>query len=124
MGNDPIIGIDPDCAYTKFGDKVRAFFTIKRKSGSTQTNQTKEDRIMEGAFIGSIVFEFVGVFFRWLYIAFIRKLKGKKVVSFGKVWKGRDNDDFSEDFEYGVSNIFLGMTVTIAIILILKLILG
>ncbi len=75
---------------------------------------------MEGSFIGSIVFEFIGVLSKWIYFNSIRKLKGQNTISFSKVWNGRKNKEFHEELSYGVSNIALGMVITILIILILK----
>ncbi len=77
---------------------------------------------MEGAFIGSIIFEFIGVFFKWLYFSMTSLLSGKKRYSFKKVWHGRKEDNFKAEFEYGISNIALGMIMTLVIILLMKLI--
>lgn len=76
---------------------------------------------MNGIFIGSIIFEFIGVFFRWIYYYFIRKFRHKEPISFKRIWSGRNNMDFKEEFEYGVSNIFLGMIITILIIAVISL---
>ncbi len=75
---------------------------------------------MEGAFIGSIIFEFIGSIFRWLYIAIVRKIKGKKVVSFKKVWDGRDNK-LQKRVGYGISNIFLGMLIILVVVILIKI---
>ncbi len=44
-------------------------------------------------------------------------------MSFSEIWKGR-NKDFADDMKYSVSNIILGMTITIITILVLKLAFG
>ncbi len=76
---------------------------------------------MDGIFIGSIIFEFIGVFFRWLYFYITRKLSNKEAISFKRIWQERKNKDFKEEFEYGVSNIFLGMLITVLIIAAISL---
>ena len=76
---------------------------------------------MGSSFIGSIIFEFIGVFSKWIYFNLLRKLKGQNTISFNKVWNGRENMKFHEDFLYGLSNTGLGMVITILTILILKL---
>ena len=76
---------------------------------------------MGSSFIGSIIFEFIGVFSKWIYFNLLRKLKGHNTISFNKVWNGRKNMKFHEDFLYGLSNTGLGMVITILTILILKL---
>jgi hypothetical protein len=75
---------------------------------------------MEG-FIGSIIFEFIGVFFRWSFIAIVRKIKGQEVPGFWIIWNGRKNKTFQEHFEYGVTNIVIGVLVTFSILYIISL---
>lgn len=79
---------------------------------------------MEGYFIGSIIFEFIGVLSRWIYVLIIKKINGEKAISFSEVWKGRASNDFARSFGYGISNVLLGMIVMIIVLLILILILG
>ena len=79
---------------------------------------------MGSSFIGSILFEFIGVLSKWIYFNSFRKLKGQNTISFKKVWNGRKNKEFHEELSYGVSNIALGMLITILTILILKLIIS
>ena len=75
---------------------------------------------MEGTFIGSIVFEFIGVLFKWIFYYLRGKIKGNKVYKFKEVWNGRKNKNFKEELEYGVSNIVLGMVIIIVVIIIIK----
>jgi len=77
---------------------------------------------MDAPFIGSLIFEFIGVFFRWVYISIKNVIKGEKVVSFNKVWKGKKSKDFKKNIKYGMSNITLGIIIVIVIIVILKII--
>jgi hypothetical protein len=69
------------------------------------------------SFIGSIIFEAIGAFIRWLYLL----IRGKNV-DFSEVWKGRESMDLQESTGYGFSNIILGIGFIFLIILILKLI--
>lgn len=77
---------------------------------------------MDGAFFGSIIFEAIGAFFRWIYLSVVSKIKGNKPISFKQVWEGKKNTSLQENVEYGFSNIVLGVIIVIAIIVILKLI--
>ena len=77
---------------------------------------------MEGAFLGSIIFEFIGAFFRWLLLFTLNKIKGRKSVSFKQVWEGRKNTSLQENVEHGFSNIVLGVIIVIGTIVILKLV--
>jgi len=77
---------------------------------------------MEGAFFGSIIFEFIGSLFRWLYLFVVYSVKGKEVLSFKRVWKGKEDGSVKDDFEYGISNIFLGILVVLSIVVIIRFI--
>lgn len=66
-------------------------------------------------FIGSIIFEFIGASFKWVYLAIKHKIVGKKIVGFKQVFDGKKNADFQETIEYGMSNIILGMVIVFII---------
>lgn len=68
--------------------------------------------------VGSIVFEFVGAFSRWLFLSVKNRIRGNGVVSFKKVWGGRKNAKFQESIEHGMSNIGLGMLIIFILLLI------
>ena len=67
--------------------------------------------------IGSIFFEFIGVFIKWTFYLIVNKIKGKKVISFKNVWNGRRSKDKSEIFMNGFSNIAIGMISTLLFLL-------
>jgi hypothetical protein len=77
---------------------------------------------MNGAFWGSIIFEAIGAFFRWIFLRVIARIKGGKSVTFKQVWEGRNSTSLQENVEYGFSNIVLGVTIVIGAIVILKLV--
>lgn len=62
-------------------------------------------------FNGSYLFQFFGVLFRWLIINLLIILqlsKNNKLVSFGKVWKGLENQDDFYALSYDFTNIIIG----------------
>lgn len=69
--------------------------------------------------IGSIFFEFVGAFIKWLFYAIIYKIKGKKIIGFKEMWEGRKGSKKFDLLMNGTSNIILGLIVTITLILLL-----
>lgn len=75
---------------------------------------------MGGAFFGSIIFEAIGAFFRWMFSSVVRVIKGSTPVSFKQVWGGKRNTSIKENVEHGFSNIALGVIIVIVTILILK----
>ena len=77
---------------------------------------------MEGAFFGSIIFEAIGAFFRWIFTHVIAIVKGRKPVSFMRVWRGKKNASLQEDVEYGFSNIVIGVVIVLGKIVVLQFI--
>jgi hypothetical protein len=74
---------------------------------------------MEGAFFGSIIFEFIGAFAKWVFYAFRNKLQGQKITSFMRIWMGRKGARGEELILQGFSNIGLGMLLSVIILSIL-----
>lgn len=68
--------------------------------------------------MGSVVFEFIGAFFKWLYFAVYSAIKGRRAVSFKQIWEG-DRTDFQERIEYGISNLVLGIAISLGLIIFL-----
>ena len=52
----------------------------------------------------------------------VYSVKGKEVLSFKRVWKGKEDGSVKDDFEYGISNIFLGILVVLSIVVIIRFI--
>jgi hypothetical protein len=77
---------------------------------------------MGGAFFGSIIFEAIGAFFRWIFLRVVGVIKGGKPVSFKQVWDGKKDTSFQENVEHGFSNIALGVIIVIGAIVVLKLV--
>lgn len=74
---------------------------------------------MFDSIIGSIIFEFIGAFAKWLSYALINKIKGKKIIAFREIWSGRKDTQHSDLLMQGVSNIFLGIIVVMSIVIFL-----
>lgn len=74
---------------------------------------------MLDSIIGSIVFEFVGAFVKWVFYAFVYKMRGKEIISFKEMWSGRKGSKSSDLIMHGFSNVVLGLLVTIGLILLL-----
>lgn len=77
-------------------------------------------------FIGSVLFRFVGVVFKWLFINIIRLLfnKEKELLSFKKAWSGDVQNDIYNEASHEFLDIILGciiLVISIAIILYLGL---
>lgn len=66
---------------------------------------------MLDSIIGSVFFEFIGAFSKWLFYAVIYSLKGEKTKSFKDIWNGRKDSKKSNLLMYGISNIVLGIIV-------------
>lgn len=77
---------------------------------------------MDGAFFGSIIFEAIGAFFRWMYLRVLGKIRGSRPVTLKQVWEGKRNPSFQENVEHGFSNIVLGVIIVIGTIVMLKLV--
>lgn len=73
---------------------------------------------MEGAFLGSIIFEFIGAFVKWLFYAIRNRLIGKEVVGFMRIWMGRKGAKNEELILQGFSNTGLGMLVVVILLAI------
>ncbi len=69
--------------------------------------------------IGSVVLEFIGAFFRWLFLSIKNRLKGNEVLSFKKVWEGRKDASFKSSIEQGMSNIGLGILILLIFLVVL-----
>ena len=77
---------------------------------------------MDGAFFGSIIFEAIGAFFRWVFLRVVVMIKGGRPISFKQIWEGKKNPSFQENVEYGFSNTVLGIVIVLSVIVILKLV--
>ena len=69
--------------------------------------------------LGSIIFEYIGAFIKWVYYTLKNWLLGKEHISFGTIYSGKENDKFHDQFFLGVSNIFLGLIFCLGVIVIL-----
>lgn len=70
-------------------------------------------------FVGSIIFEFIGVLAKWVFYSMINILTGKKgKKSFGEIWNGR-RSNFQDTIESAWSNIGLGMLIVFIVCCIL-----
>ena len=74
---------------------------------------------MDGAFFGSIIFEVIGAFFRWLYLRIVSKIKCTKAVSIKQVWEGKKSSSLQDNVEYGFSNIILGVIIVLTICVVI-----
>ena len=68
--------------------------------------------------LGSVIFEAIGAFVRWIFVSMRNRIKGRATLSFGQVWRGRKRG-LQESVEYGVSNILLGAGTVLLIIVLL-----
>ena len=66
--------------------------------------------------IGSVVFEFIGACLKWFFNFIYSLIKGKEPTSFKKIWGGKEDAEYYEVVLGGVSNIFLGLIVTVIIL--------
>lgn len=73
---------------------------------------------MEGAFFGSIIFEFIGAFTKWVFYSIQVQIKGGKSKRFIEIWMGRKNEKQEELILQGFSNIGLGMLVVLILLVI------
>lgn len=67
-------------------------------------------------FIGSYIFAFIGVLFKWLIQFPFLLIKKRKIKSFKEIWDGSDGNEPDNYFLHGFSNTFLG-AVIVALIL-------
>ena len=79
---------------------------------------------MEGAFLGSIVFEFIGAFAKWVYYFFRTKINGGKAKGFMELWMGRKGAKNEELIMGGFSNIGLGMLIVLILLVIATFLIG
>jgi len=75
---------------------------------------------MDGSFFGSIIFEGIGAFFRWICLFILSKIRGQKPVSLKQVWEGNKDSSFQSSVEYGFSNIILGVIIVLVVVIILR----
>lgn len=71
------------------------------------------------SFVGSIIFEVIGAFFRWLYYSLLTSIKGRKQISFREILRGKKGLKDLDRMLYGVSNIALGMVVVLVLFVLL-----
>lgn len=71
-------------------------------------------------FFGSIIFEFIGVVFRYLYHMFYCAITGERLKSFKEIWNGPDSDDPINNVSYSQVSIIIGIMVLVIFILITK----
>ena len=64
-------------------------------------------------FIGSVIFEFVGVSFRWLFHQLLSLFKGRKSKTFKQIWDGPKDYDGMEITTYSVTSIALGAFIIV-----------
>lgn len=69
--------------------------------------------------IGSVVFEFIGASLKWFFNFIYSFIKGKEPTSFKEIWGGKEDAEYHEVILGGVSNIFLGLFVTVMILSLL-----
>lgn len=62
-------------------------------------------------FWGSIIFEFIGVFIRFLFQCINYIFTKKPMKSWGELWNGPDSEDPINLVSYGFSNILIGFCV-------------
>ncbi len=77
---------------------------------------------MEGAFIGSIIFEFVGAFAKWTYYVVRNGLRGKESPGFMRLWIGRKGQNLERSISEGFSNVVLGMLIVVIIVSIMMIV--
>lgn len=70
-------------------------------------------------FIGSVIFEFVGVSIRWLFHRLFSLLKGRKSKTFKEVWDGPKDYNGMETTAYSFYNIILGAFIIVLICFII-----
>lgn len=80
------------------------------------------------SFVGSIFFEFVGVLTKWIFYYFGSLFKGEEPRSFLSVWEGiKNKKKVDGDVTFimdGISNILLGIIVTIILCWLIILLTG
>ncbi|WP_339751439.1 hypothetical protein [Algoriphagus aquimarinus] len=68
--------------------------------------------------LGSVFFEFIGAFSKWIVYAAIYKMRGKKVISFNEMWGGKKNSKRSDILMHGFSNIILGLLIVVGFLVL------
>ncbi len=63
------------------------------------------------AILGSIFFEFIGVFAKWLFHFIKNTIGGKRITKFKDFRKEKKNISFQESIEDGFSNVALGIII-------------
>jgi hypothetical protein len=62
-------------------------------------------------FVGSYLFEFIGVLFKWLLQYPLSLIFKIKIKSFKEIWDGPENSEASNTLLYGFSNILVGALI-------------
>jgi hypothetical protein len=70
--------------------------------------------------ISSVFFEVIGAFIKWSVYAFFHKIRGKRIVSFKEMWRGRRGSNKSEIIMHGASNVIIGILIVLLLLLILN----
>lgn len=70
--------------------------------------------------IGSIFFEFIGAFIKWSIYALINKIRGKNITNFKEMWHGRKGSQKADFIMDGASNIIVGISVVLALLIFLN----
>ncbi|MEM6524695.1 MAG: hypothetical protein AAF693_12910 [Bacteroidota bacterium] len=70
--------------------------------------------------IGSIIFEIIGAFIKWVYFLTVNFFRRKKTPSFYELWMGRKEEEHANLLMQGVSNILLGAFFVIGLIVLLN----
>ena len=68
---------------------------------------------MTDSIIASFIFEFVGASTKWLVASVISLFKNEERKPFSEFYKAKKTDSNSDIFMSGVSNVFLGILITI-----------
>jgi hypothetical protein len=70
---------------------------------------------MIDSIIGSVFFEFVGAFTKWVVYAVLHKVRRREIISFKEMWDGRKGSQKSDIIMHGFSNILLGLIVVVGL---------
>jgi hypothetical protein len=65
--------------------------------------------------MGSIIFEIIGAFVKWVLFAIVNSIQGKKTMEFKEILGGSNRANKSDLPLYGVSNVILGLLTVIAL---------
>ncbi len=69
-------------------------------------------------FWGSIIFEFIGVCMRYLFQFLLFPIKRNKLKTFAELWKGPVYEESISSISYGFSNILIGFSTIIVLVLL------